>query len=468
MNRVAADAAFDYGYDDEGNLTSRVERATGEVTAFAYDHRDRLTGSERRSAGGVLLTESRSTYDVFDRLIVRTAGGVATATVYDGVNPWADAAAGGAVTARYLYGDGADEVLARWTPAGGQAWSLADKQGTVRDLIDAAGAVVGTRSYDAFGRILAESGAVDRFAFQGREWDAGAGLYQFRARWYDPATRQFTSADPLGFAAGDWNTRRFAANNPLSGTDPSGKLALTERAVLPGAIIGASVSALCSLADMIALNDFSASAWVNLVVNSFSGAAVGTGFGLLLVGTSGAHAIAIGLGVIGVGLTGLERYGALREAQAAANRPGGNNGLIFAWAACTIGQLAAVAVAPRVSRWVARGTPNPGVKPPSQPKVPPPKGGGCFLAGTLVLAEAVIFDADAGEVLGVVESIGDWLGTDDGRWAVAALLLAGLASWRLGGPPPGTPTPVRNDDESEPVEDGCAGADEFGRWHWKR
>ncbi len=284
---------------------------------------------------------------------------------------------------------------------------------------------------------------------------------------YDPVTRQFTSADPLGFAAGDANTRRFVGNNPLIRTDPSGKLALTERAVLSGAIIGASVSALCSLADMIALNDFSISAWMKLVGNSFSGAAVGAGFGLLLVGTSGAQAVVIGLGAAGVGLTGLERYGALREAQAAANRPGGNNGVIYAWAACTIGQLAAVAVAPRVSRWVGRGAPNPGVKPPPQPEVAPPKGG-CFVAGTLVLAEAVVFDADAVEALGLVELVGDWLGTDDGRWAVAALLLAGLASRQLGGRRAVTPNPARGDDESELIDDGGEGADEFGRWHWKR
>ncbi|HEY4759386.1 MAG TPA: RHS repeat-associated core domain-containing protein, partial [Thermoguttaceae bacterium] len=38
--------------------------------------------------------------------------------------------------------------------------------------------------------------------FTGREWDADAGLYYYRARWYDANTGQFLSEDPLGFAAG--------------------------------------------------------------------------------------------------------------------------------------------------------------------------------------------------------------------------------------------------------------------------
>jgi RHS repeat-associated protein len=205
MNRIVSDATFDYRYDDEGNLTQKTERASGVVTSFTYDFRNRLTAAESRSAGGVVLSASQFTYDVYDRVIVRSVNGVSLATVYDGANPWADAVAG-SITARYLYGDGADEILARWRSADGTAWYLADKQGTIRDLVDNSGSVVARRDFDSFGRILSSTGSVDRFAFQGREWEASVSLYQFRARWYDPLTRQFTTTDPLGFAAGDPNT----------------------------------------------------------------------------------------------------------------------------------------------------------------------------------------------------------------------------------------------------------------------
>ena len=135
-NRLQSDNTFDYQYDDEGNQTRKVERASGEVTNFAYDYRNRLTGVERRSSGGVLLSKSRFTYDVYDRLIVRSVNGVVSSTVYDGEHAWADYAANGAVSARYLFGDRTDELLARWRSANGLAWPLADKQGSIPEWID--------------------------------------------------------------------------------------------------------------------------------------------------------------------------------------------------------------------------------------------------------------------------------------------------------------------------------------------
>ena len=118
-----------------------------------------------------------ATFDVFDRRIGITADGVQTWTVYDGQNAWTDFNSSGAVSARYLFGERTDELLARWRPADGLAWALADKQGSIREWIDGGGAVVASRTFDAFGRILASSGAVDRFAYQGREWESSVGSF---------------------------------------------------------------------------------------------------------------------------------------------------------------------------------------------------------------------------------------------------------------------------------------------------
>ena len=104
-NRLQSDITFDYQYDGEGKQTRKVERATGDVTSFAYDYCNRLTGVRRRSSGGVLLSESRFMYDVYDRLIVRSVNGVVSSTVYDGEYAWADYATNGAVSARYLFDD---------------------------------------------------------------------------------------------------------------------------------------------------------------------------------------------------------------------------------------------------------------------------------------------------------------------------------------------------------------------------
>jgi RHS repeat-associated protein len=55
--------------------------------------------------------------------------------------------------------------------------------------------------------------------YTGRE-DEGNGLYQYRARYYDPKFG-FISEDPLGFAAGP-NFYAYVGNNPVNYNDPSG------------------------------------------------------------------------------------------------------------------------------------------------------------------------------------------------------------------------------------------------------
>jgi RHS repeat-associated protein len=62
---------------------------------------------------------------------------------------------------------------------------------------------------------------VHLFAFTGREWDADAGLYYYRARWYDAAPGRFLSQDPLGLRP-DPNPYRYVGNSPTNATDPSG------------------------------------------------------------------------------------------------------------------------------------------------------------------------------------------------------------------------------------------------------
>jgi len=83
-----------------------------------------------------------------------------------------------------------------------------DFQGSWLALADAGGSVLERYRYSPFGEVSVEDAAgnplaasahgVDRF-FPGRPFDALTGLYDLRARWYDPAPGAFLSPDPLGF-----------------------------------------------------------------------------------------------------------------------------------------------------------------------------------------------------------------------------------------------------------------------------
>jgi RHS repeat-associated protein len=48
----------------------------------------------------------------------------------------------------------------------------------------------------------------------------------YRARYYDQSTGRFTKEDPLRFGPGDPNFYRYARNNPIYYTDPSGRFAI--------------------------------------------------------------------------------------------------------------------------------------------------------------------------------------------------------------------------------------------------
>jgi len=50
--------------------------------------------------------------------------------------------------------------------------------------------------------------------------DPNTGLVYLGARWYDPATGQFTSADPLEAITGQ--PYAYTGDNPIDATDPTG------------------------------------------------------------------------------------------------------------------------------------------------------------------------------------------------------------------------------------------------------
>ncbi|MCD4739237.1 MAG: hypothetical protein K8R89_08260, partial [Anaerolineae bacterium] len=67
---------------------------------------------------------------------------------------------------------------------------LPDALGSVRQTVDAAGAVVRAREWTPFGVAVGESTA--GLGYTGEWFDADVGLEYLRARWYRPGTGRFT------------------------------------------------------------------------------------------------------------------------------------------------------------------------------------------------------------------------------------------------------------------------------------
>jgi RHS repeat-associated protein len=219
-NRLTTDGVYSYGYDAEGNLTTKTLLSDStKVTTYTWDYRNRLTEVQTPTA-----QDDTFIYDIFDRRIGKSVnGGTTRWTAYDGANPYADFN-GTSLSNRYLYGDPLDQLFARVDTSGNTtAWYLGDNLGSIRQLISNSGTVLDNVTYgDSYGNNPSDSGTGDRFKFTAREYDTEIGLYYVRARYYDANVGRFLSQDPLGFGAGDANLYRYVGNGPTNDTDALG------------------------------------------------------------------------------------------------------------------------------------------------------------------------------------------------------------------------------------------------------
>ncbi len=217
LDQYATVGAASFTYSPEGNLLTNT--GGGADATYTYDPEGRIVSAV--TTGGNYTYQ----YDALGNRIGVTHNGANTAYLVDPTgfgNVFAEYGAGGALVAHYAQGFG----LASRIDAGGQAeFYHYDVTGNTQLLTGAGGAVVSTYEYLPFGEKTASTGAsANPFTFNGRVGvkESGNGLYDMRARVYDPQLGRFLQDDPIGFAAGDTNLQRFVRNDPVNRIDPSG------------------------------------------------------------------------------------------------------------------------------------------------------------------------------------------------------------------------------------------------------
>lgn len=141
---------------------------------------------------------------------------------------------------QYIYGIGGLMAMAK---SGEVFFVLKDQQGSTRVVVGENGAIQTMLDYMPFGQLIpngiGDSQFID-YKFTGQELDNDTGLYNYRARFYDPELGRFYSIDPK-FQYG--SPFVYCINNPLNLMDVNGEdFGLSFLIVLLiGAAIGAAV-----------------------------------------------------------------------------------------------------------------------------------------------------------------------------------------------------------------------------------
>ena len=196
---------------------------------YSHIHNSRVTGLAY-SANRTQLGNLTYAYDADGRRTSKTINGATTQFLgacpprkrRDGLNPVQelDGAAPPNVTANLLTGLGIDEYFTR-TDASGTMAFLADALGSTVGLVNSAGGIDTSYTYQPFGATTVNGTSANPYQFTGREND-GASLYYYRARYYSPTFQRFIAQDPIGFAGGDANLYAYVGNDPLNHVDPRG------------------------------------------------------------------------------------------------------------------------------------------------------------------------------------------------------------------------------------------------------
>jgi RHS repeat-associated protein len=214
QNAAGADSASsieiitrNFSYNVRGDRIAE-EVVGGSTQTLAYDQADRLVkvGKDIEYAynGDGLRTS-------------KTVKGISTSFVWNQAEPLPELLQDGSMY--YIYGPEGQpiEQITGTTPT----YLHGDQQGSVRLLTNGSGSAVGRYDYTPWGSVTAHSGsATTNLQYDGQYTDSETGYQYLRARYYDPSTGQFLTADPA-FAA-TLSRHGFTGNDPLDATDATG------------------------------------------------------------------------------------------------------------------------------------------------------------------------------------------------------------------------------------------------------
>lgn len=251
LSSIASDstAAGKYSYSSVGNLMTNLndiqnfnqanQLVTTKDTTYAYDARGNRIASadtqysynEQNQLTDIVSDNQQVnySYDVNGLLKTKTKNSDTDDFVWDYQNSIPLLISDGDY--EYFYGPTNTPIAQQELATGTITYLHADALGSVVSATNKTGSQVATYVYEAYGE-LQQVGTTDqthsktRFGFAGEWLDSDTGLYNLRARWYEPTTGVFLSRDPLETLTNE--AYSYASGNPLGFTDPLGLWSMKE------------------------------------------------------------------------------------------------------------------------------------------------------------------------------------------------------------------------------------------------
>ena len=203
-----ANAADEYSYDANGNLTKDLNKGISGITYNFLNLPNAVTFSD-----GSTITYTYGA-DGTKLRTVHKIGSTTTTTDYCG---------------NVIYENGVQKLLL--TEEGYITLSdskyhyyLKDHQGNNRVVISQSGTVEETSHYYPFGGVFASAGNVQPYKYNGKELDTKKGLnwYDYGARHYDTALGRFTTNDRFAEKYYSMSPYQYGANSPVVNIDVNG------------------------------------------------------------------------------------------------------------------------------------------------------------------------------------------------------------------------------------------------------
>ncbi|MEW5851861.1 MAG: RHS repeat-associated core domain-containing protein [Myxococcota bacterium] len=223
QDRLLTYGSLVYTYTENGELETKTDTSTGDVTTYLYDTLGNLVRVDLPNGDVVEYV-----VDGKNRRVGKRVNGVLTqAFLYENkLRVAAELDGAGNVLALFVYSESPNSP--DYAVKGGNTYRITkDQVGSPRLVVDSAtGSVAQRMDYDEFGVVTSEVPAgFQPFGFAGGLYDRDTALVRFGARDYDAMTGRWTAKDPLRFGGGDTSLYAYALGDPINNRDPSGNFA---------------------------------------------------------------------------------------------------------------------------------------------------------------------------------------------------------------------------------------------------